>query len=243
MTGTTDFADRLAELEDRGSAVLVTGADAAAAHTALCRDLLATDSVKPRRRVIVAPNGTTGLDPRLPTEGGTVPDTTLVTTASGRGAAASDRSSAASDRSGAASGRDAAASGTPSAPRGVDVVTVDDASLEAFGAAITGAVERVRRDHGPLSPTELRIGVDSLAPLLDAHHEAHVFAFLVVLTRYARATEALGHCHLPVDRTAYAARLFAPLFDAVVEVRARGDHPQQRWHLDDGATTSPWLEL
>jgi len=229
MTGATDFADRLAELEGRGSAVLVTGAGAAEAQAALCRDLLATDSVEPRRRVIVAPNGTVGLEPRLPTEGGAVPDTTLVTTASGRGAAAP--------------GRGAAASTTASAPRGVDVVTVDDASLEAFGTAVTGAVERVRRDHGPLSPTELRIGVDSLAPLLDAHHEGRVFAFLVVLTRYVRATEALGHCHLPVDRTAYAARLFAPLFDAVVEVRARGDHPQQRWHLDDGATTSPWMEL
>lgn len=217
-----DFVDRLAELEDHGSAVLVTGAGAEGAHTAICREMLASTSVEPRRRVIVAPNGTLPFDARLPFERGTVPDTTVIASRSGRSA-------------GATAGQ--------SVPQGVDVVELDDASLSSFGLAITEAVEQVQQRHGPLEPTELRVCVDSLAPLLDLHTEQQVFAFLVVLTQYIRTVDALGHCHLPVDRTTADVRLFEPLFDAVVEVRNRHDHPQQRWHLDEGAITSPWMEI
>lgn len=123
------------------------------------------------------------------------------------------------------------------------MVELEDASLGDIGVAITEAVEGVHRRHAPLEATELRVGVDSLAPLLDAHGEAAVFAFLVVATQYLRTFDALGHFHLPAERDSYAARLLAPLFDIVVEVRARNGQSQQRWHLDDGAVTSRWLSL
>lgn len=216
-----DFAERLAELKRQGSAVLVTGSDATEGHVELCRGLLGDDSVEPRRRVVVVSDGMASLETRLPTERGAVPDTTVISAAATRSAAANDAA----------------------APRGVDVVDVEGESMGDIGGAIAEAVERVQRRHAPLEPGELRLGVDSLAPLLDAHGEREVFAFLVVATRYLRANRALGHVHLPVERDAYVSRLLAPLFDVVVEVRTRNGTAQQRWHLDDGAVTSRWLSL
>lgn len=222
----TDFADRLAELETRGAAILVTGANASEGHVDLCRQMLGADSVEPRRRIIVNTNGTTSLDARLPTERGTVPDTTLIT-------ATTTRSSVPA----------ATASSGPGFPECVDLVDMADASLADIGVAITEAAERVQRRHAPLRPTELRLGLDSLTPLLDGFGEEPVFTFLVVATRYLRSLDALSHFHLPADRDEYVARLLAPLFDVVVEVRSIDGVRQQRWHVDDGAITSPWVEI
>lgn len=218
--GGVDFARRLQELKERGCAVLVTGDSAADVHTEICRRLLGDDSVGRRRRLLVFTNGTFGLDARLPASGLRGEDTEVITTSNTRSAVVES---------------------VPTSTIGV--VELDDASLEDLGLAIVEAIESFEESNGPLEPAELRFGLDSLCPLLDAHGEHAVFEFLTIVTRYLRAYDALGHVHLPVERDAYVARLLAPLFEAVVEVRVRDGQKQQRWHLDDGAVTSRWLSI
>lgn len=218
--GGVDFAGRLQELKERGCAVLVTGDTAGDVHTEICRRLLGDDSVERRRRLLVFTNGTFGLEARLPPGGLGGEDTAVITTSNTRSAVVES---------------------VPSPT--IDVVELEDASLEDLGLAIVDAIETIDERHGPLEPAELRFGLDSLCPLLDTHGEQAVFEFLTIVTRYLRANDALGHVHLPVERDEYVARLLSPLFEAVVEVRVRDGHHQQRWHLDDGAVTSRWLSL
>ena len=217
--GADEFTSRIQELEERGSAVLVTSDGSRAVHTDACRRLLGAAAGAPRPRLLVSTNGSVDVDSRVP-PGSHLDATRVVTTGSPRSAAA--RAESADD---------------------VAVEDIGDASLSDLGVAITIGVDALVEEHGPLDPAELRVGVDSLVPLLDAHGERAVFEFLVYATGYLRTVDALGHVHLPVDREAYVARLLAPLFDAVVEVRVRDGRPQQRWHLDDGAVSSRWLPV
>lgn len=218
--GPTDFASRLQELKERGCAVLVAGDAVGGVHTEICRRLLGDESMERRRRILVFTNGTFGLDTRLPPTGLRGEDTKVITTSNTRSAIVESVPS-------------------PS----IDVVDLEDASLADLGLAIVDAIESIDDGDEPLEPAELRFGLDSLSPLLDSHGEQAVFEFLTIVTRYLRAYDALGHVHLPIERDAYVARLLAPLFEAVVEVRVRDGQKQQRWHLDDGAVTSRWLSL
>lgn len=219
----TAFAGRLAELKAEGSAVLVVGSESSEGHRSLCRRLHGTDSPEPRRRILVGADDVDALRERLPTEHGSSADSTLISVSNVRSATTESIPAAALS--------------------GVDVVELGDASLARLGIGITEAVERIETRHGPIEPSEVRFGLESLAPLLDVYGEQRVFSFLVVLTRYFRAFGVLGHVHLRCDTEGYVTRLLAPLFDIVVEVRALNGQPQHRWHLDDGALTSRWLSL
>lgn len=218
--GAGNFAKRLDELKAEGCAVLVTGERAADAHTEICRRLLGEESVEKRRRLLVFTNGTFALDARLPGYRPPSQDTEIITTAATRSAVVES---------------------SPSAP--IEVEELDDPSLSDLGVAIVDAIESIDEQSGPFEPAELRFCLDSLSPLLDIHDEQSIFEFLMIVTRYLRAYDGLGHVHLPVPRESYVARLLSPLFDAVVEVRVRDERQQQRWHLDDGALTSRWLPI
>jgi hypothetical protein len=217
---TDEFARRLRELKASGSTVLVTGSGSKEVHTAMCRRLLGEESVEPRHRLLVFTDGAFAVDERLPHGGSDGGDMQVLTASATRSTTA-----------------------TPSRTTGLDVVDLGDASLSELGAGIVEAVEGFERRHGRLDATELRVGVDSLSPLLDVHGERAVFNFLLVASAYLREFEALGHVHLPVTRESYVVQLLAPLFDAVVEVRVRAGQPQQRWHIDGGDVTSRWLSL
>lgn len=215
------FAKRLAELKTGGSAVLIVGADSSTGHHTLCRRLLGVDSVEPRRQILLGTDGLDALDARLPTDGGRPADATLISVSTVRGAVVES---------------------TPDpSPTGHDVVELGNASLATLGHTIAEAFDRVERRYAPLEPTEVRFGIESVRPLLDVYGEAPFFSFLVMLTRYFRAFDVLGHVHLRGDLNEYVARLLAPLFDVVVEFRETEGHLQHRWHLDDGAITSRWV--
>lgn len=216
--GGNDFGSRLQELKEHGCMVLVTGESSSDVHARICRRLLG-DEARRRRRLLVFTNGTFGLETRLPRDGRS-DDTEIITTSPARSAVA----------------------GTSSVPE-IDVVELEDATLADLGIAIVDACRTLEDRHGPLEPAEMRFGLDSLTPLLDAHGEPAVFEFLIILTRYARAYDALGHVHLPVERDARVARVLAPLFDAIVEVHVRGGRKQHRWHLTDEPLTSRWLPI
>lgn len=216
---TDEFASRLRELKANGSATLVVGSGAKEEHVALCRKFLGDDTAGARHRLLVFTNGTFAIDERIPNGLG-AHDTRVITASTTRSTSISASETA-----------------------DVNIINLGDVSLGDIGVAIVEGAKAIEQRHGPLEPTELRVGIDSLAPLLDAYSERAVFHFLVLATTIFHRFDALGHVHLPVDRTAYMARLLAPLFNAVVEVRVRGDDTQQRWSLDGGAVTSSWIPL
>ena len=243
---TVEFGERLQELKSRGCAVLVVGAVPSDVHVGLCRRMLGGRTDPPRQRLLVFTNGTVAMGSRVPGAGsaagpgfggGTSPgpnagvgagngasrvegETHVITTATARSTAS-----------------------VVGADRNVPVVDLAEPSLAELGAAISEVFEGIERRNEPLEPAQLRFCLDSLSPLLDAHDEAAVFQFLVVLTGYVRAMDGMGHFHLPLPRQTYAARLVAPLFDAVVELRVGVGEPEHRWHLRDDGITSQWLPL
>ena len=244
---TVGFGERLQELKSRGCAVLVVGAVPSDVHVGLCRRMLGERTDPPRQRLLVFTNGTVTMGSRIPGAGTAAGAGFESGTSPGTNAGVGGTNGA----SGAAEGEThvittATARSTASVAggdRGVPVVDLAGPSLAELGTAISEVFEGLERRHGSLEPAQLRFCLDSLSPLLDAHDEAAMFQFLVLLTGYVRAMDGMGHFHLPLPRQTYAARLVAPLFDAVVELRVGVGEPEHRWHLQEDGVTSQWLPL
>ncbi len=125
----------------------------------------------------------------------------------------------------------------------IPVVDLEYDSLAELGGAISGWVQETAARHGPLTPGELRLCVDSLLPLLDDHGEGAVSEFVALTAARARAVAGMAHYHLSVDRTADVVDDLRPAVDALIELRVDADGPRQRWLLDGGDVRSPWLPL
>lgn len=124
-----------------------------------------------------------------------------------------------------------------------DDVALVDGSVTDLGVAISHAIGQLASVAGGLEPGELRVAFDCVAPLLSRYDEETVFRFLHLLANEIRAVDGMGHVRLPGPADAPTARLLAPLFDAVVELRADESGPQQRWHFRDADVTSRWLPV
>ncbi|MFC7046460.1 hypothetical protein ACFQH6_14540 [Halobacteriaceae archaeon GCM10025711] len=213
------FVAALASLKDRGAALLVVGAVPDRVHDRASRRLLG-DRTQVRRRLLVA----TDADPGYAIDhfGG-----------AGRGDLRVVR-----HRTGSRS----SAVGAHLAPESaaVDVTTTDD--LTSLGTAVLDAVREFDRAADGLDAAELRVGVNSLAPLLD-HDDLVLFRFLHLLTGVVRNADGLVHVTLPVARDARVVRLLEPLFDGLVELRVTDEGPEQRWDLWQPDHPSAWLPV
>lgn len=118
-------------------------------------------------------------------------------------------------------------------------VSVDE--LSTLGSTLLRGIDRF--DAESAEPSDLRLCVDSLAPLLAEYDAERVFRFLHVVTSRVRRASGLGHYHLPLERDHDDVRLLEPLFDAVLEVRTRDGRVEQRVHLEERDASSQWLSL
>ena len=218
------FAQALSALKRRGSSVLVVGEGRECTQLDSCRRLLGDATAGPRHRVLVSTEGGVDIDRRLPANesGSGSGSVTLV------------------DRS--IKTRSASAAESTSAIGSVSTTLVEGDGLAPLGDAIAEAIAGVETG-GPLAPAELRVCIDSLAPLLADHDEADVFEFLHALGGEIRRANAMGHTHLPVAYEADPVSTLALAFDAVIELRVEGDGSEQRWHLTDEDITTDWLAL
>ena len=96
--------------------------------------------------------------------------------------------------------------------------------------------------------TELRVGVDSLVPLLDRYEESAVRRFVRVVADRAREYDAMAHYVLPEPYDSERVQSLAGEFEAVVEVRSvdptKHDHDaEERWHIPGKDLTIDWLPL
>lgn len=212
------FKRALVTLKRRGSTILVVGPRGSDAHVAACSRLLGEDV--PRRRLFVFTDCAHGLDGRL---------------------SPSERDDSTVRVIDCASATRSAAVAAPSdvAPSH-ETVSLED--LAMLGNAINRVIANFEHRSGGLGPSELRVCVDSLRPLLARHGDREVFRFLHALTDGIRNARGMGHFHLPVAKDDGTARLIEPLFDAVVEVRSH-PNPEQRWHLRSRNITTDWLPL
>lgn len=112
------------------------------------------------------------------------------------------------------------------------------AAIEAFDA------------ETDLDPSQLRICLDSLRPLLDMHDEQAVRSFVERIVEESRAVGGMCHVHLPAEADSAAVARFEDLFDATVEVRIRpnadplgASEIEQRWRLHEADVATDWLSL
>lgn len=124
-----------------------------------------------------------------------------------------------------------------------DPEPTEDPPLGTLGIEIIETVDELDAAADGLAPSEFRVCVDSLVPLLQEHTSEHVFRLLHMTTSRVDHVDGMGHYHLPLDRDHDAVNLFEPLFDAIVEVRSRGEEHEQRWHLRDRDATTDWIAL
>lgn len=93
-----------------------------------------------------------------------------------------------------------------------------------------------------LDPAELRVGVDSLFPLVESDLPATKRA-LRTLGATVRGVHGMAHYHLRVPAADEIVEELVHLFDARVELRKRPRrNPEQRWYAPELDATTPWME-
>ncbi len=94
-----------------------------------------------------------------------------------------------------------------------------------------------------LDPAELRVGIDSLFPLLQRDGAATKQS-LRTLGATVRGVRGMAHYHLRVPDDEAIVDELTPLFDARIELRRNpGMQPEQRWHVPELDKTTVWIEL
>lgn len=218
------FARTLPTLKRDGSTVLVVDEDATAAHKTACRQLCGfgdpadgggdgDELAGGRSRYRVFVTDRTDRDSHGPSPNGTVRWIEYATAGNGE-ASVEDRHP-----------------------------TDDGDPLEALGIEIIETIDELDAEAGGLAPAELRVCVDSPAPLLRECGDERAFRFLHATTAAIGRVNGMGHVHLPLARGHEAVTLLEPLFDAVVELRERAGRYEQRWRLRDRRTGTEWLSL
>ncbi|MFB6153407.1 MAG: hypothetical protein ABEJ27_04060 [Halodesulfurarchaeum sp.] len=223
--GSSTFTDALSSLKDEGSALLVVGTVPQEKFGEMTTQLLGDEEGGPRRRLFVTTHGRLDeIRERLP-DPAELPlrQSTRVITITER-----ERSAVAQPMA------DSVELPTEEVSRG---------ELSALSERILQTIDEFERLAGSLSSAELRVSVDSLTAILDAHEQEDVFRMVHLLNHLVRKKSGMIHYHLPVERGNATVRLFAPLFDAVVELRMQEGVLQQRWHLQDSDVSSEWLPV
>lgn len=115
--------------------------------------------------------------------------------------------------------------------------------LGTLGIEIIETIDELEAAADGLEPSQLRVCLDSLVPLLEDHRAEKVFRLLHMTTSRVGHVQGMGHYHLSLERDHEAVHLFEPLFDAVVEIRVRDGTHEQRWELRDNETTTDWIPV
>lgn len=222
-----ELSAALARLKEQGSTVLVAGSVPDEHHVTMSRRLLGDPAAGPRRHLLaLTDEHADDIASRLPAgtspTGPNAPEVIRITN--------EERSAS------AVSGGSGGALVTPARE-----VQAED--LEGLATAIYDAISAIEADAGDLEPSELRMAFDSLSPLLHLHGDRAMFRLLHLLNHTLRKRRAMGHFHLPIDPDTETARLLAPLFDVLVELRQTNGRVKQRWEVHDEGLKTDWLDL
>lgn len=123
--------------------------------------------------------------------------------------------------------------------------SVVDAGVLTRGSPADGMTEPARDAlaeriaAGDADPGEYRVGVTSIAPLLDA---ADSTPTLAAIREAVVDVNGIGHYHLAASIETVLDRGIDERFDAVLELRKAGD-AQERWHVPSRDLTTPWVPM
>ncbi|WP_115863040.1 DUF7504 family protein [Halorussus litoreus] len=216
----TRFRRWLADLKQAGSNILITGevpdeVSARATRTLFGRDLR-------RFRVLaLTDQSVTNVDARLPDDASSDDSSTWII----------------DQRRGERSVP--ATAGTLTSELGS--LQLDD--IQQLRNEIQTAISFYDENADGLDPAELRVGVDSLFPLLEEDREATQRA-LRTLGATVRGVQGMAHYHLRVSEDDEIVDELMPLFDARIELRKRPRRtPEQRWYAPEFDAKTPWMEL
>ncbi|SEQ88261.1 hypothetical protein SAMN04489841_2627 [Natrinema salaciae] len=224
-TNGDEFSDELSRMKRQGASVLVVGSVRPDQRQDACRRLMGCATDRARRRVLVS------------TTDGPHPVLRFVDDIG------SERLSVVSYDP---QRRDVTAGSTtpgPSIETAAAVSPTEVDTLTDLSLAISSAIDSFEADADALTPGDVRVGIDSLRPLLEEYGKQRLFKFLHLINGRTRGIGGLAHHHLSVERDARIVPTLSPLFDVVVELRERNGNPQERWVIDDGAQSSGWLSI
>lgn len=230
-SGDERFSEELSQLKREGASVLVAGSVRTEQRQDLCRRLLGETAGQPRRRVLVSTAGDDNDGTQLIGTGGEAVDSETLTLINYATQARCTAVSQADD------------TGLNPTPSSTEETPIEAATLADLGIAISSAIDAFEDETGGLAPAELRVGVDSLVPLLEEYGTERVFKFVHLTNGRTRDVDGMIHYHLPMDRDSDVASVLAPLFDIVVELREQNDVFQERWTINDGNLSSGWLSI
>lgn len=133
--------------------------------------------------------------------------------------------------------RDVATDGSSLAP------TSSRSDLLAFQDEVCDAIERFEAE-GDVAPAELRVGIVSLCPFVDAYETETVAEFARTVGSRVLEARGMAHYQLPTADDEPIVDELQPEFDARIEVRKSSDHPlMHRWHVPEHDLTTPWVEI
>jgi hypothetical protein len=222
-TDQTEFETALDELEGEGSAILIVGTVPDSELHRVTETLQGDPENGPKRQLFVTtPDRVAEIETR-------VADRALIPPRQGARAITVNgpkRSAAATDAPGAGS---------------MPVTAVEADEIDALAQSMLETVNEFERLGAGLEPGELRVSVETLTTLIDVNGQEAVFRMIHLLNHIVRENDGLAYYHLPVERESAVVRMFASLFDAVVELRLDPDGLKQRWHVENEGITSDWM--
>lgn len=223
--GPSQFDRTLTELKENGSSLLVVGTVPDEKFGEVTESLLGDPASGPRRRLFVT------MEDKVSDIRARLPDTSLLPVRqSVRVITISDTARSTAATSG--TGNDT-----------IQIQRVATEEIDTLAQSILEKIDEFDRLAAGLEPAELRVSVEPLTTLIDAHGQEAVFRMVHLLNHIVREKKGMAHYHLPVERESGVVRMFAPLFDALIELRLKDDSLQQRWHLQDPEITSDWVEV
>ncbi|MFC4541125.1 hypothetical protein ACFO5R_04185 [Halosolutus amylolyticus] len=215
------FTEELSQLKRRGASVLVVGSVRPEHQRSASRRLLGHASERDRRRVLVSTSS--GDHHSLVSEPSISDGLRFVTYGS------QTRSAVASEPI------------DDHTPPAIDDDGTTADTLGDLGIAISSAIEDFETDADGFEPSELRVGVDSLLPLLEDYSTEQVFKFVHLINGRVTDVDGMVHYLLPVEPDADVVPVLKPLFDVLVELQDRNNCLQERWSLPDSGHCSGWL--
>lgn len=234
----------LQSLKRRGANVLVLTDPSETSTSAVCHQLLGSESMV-RRRLLVRTRDESPVDADVdPTRfglvdvSGTTTRTTLTESAeSGAFFDATDGVDGVGPIEPQAPHTSAATEGVPNWFSRLE----PDASLPALARHVHDHLTRF--ETTPPKPGEIRVCFDSLDTFVDDTPPQHLRRFLHVVTTRIRAAGAIGHFHLSASNPETRPVTVDGLFDATVETRATSTGTQQRWTLHEPGIQTDWLQF
>ncbi|WP_132058849.1 DUF7504 family protein [Halorussus amylolyticus] len=137
---------------------------------------------------------------------------------------------------------------TPPALTGIRETCIADPELQGLESALVEAIRRVdgRADH--LQPSDLRVGVDSLGPLVGHYEMDVVRRCLDAVGSHVRDHSGMAHYTLANAYDDEDVQALVPHVDAVIELRSVdpeewGHDAEQRWHVPRRDITTEWTQL